>query len=58
MPSVAPLLHARLYDEAVPALAGQAAATALQEEGPALPPDVVGLRWGRGAHRGAPGTCD
>jgi aminopeptidase N len=56
--SVAPLLHAWLYDEPVPALAGHAAATALQEEGPALPPDVVGLRCGRGAHRGAPATCD
>jgi aminopeptidase N len=57
-PSVVPLLHAWLYDEPVPALAGYAAATALQEEGPALPPDVVGLRCGRGAHRGAPATCD
>ncbi|MGH6905679.1 MAG: M1 family aminopeptidase, partial [Geminicoccaceae bacterium] len=55
--SVAPLLHAWLYDEPVPALAGHAAATALREEGPALP-DVVGLRCGRGAHRGAPATCD
>ena len=50
-PSVAPLLHAWLYDEPVPALAGHAAATALREEAPALPPDVVGLRCGRGAHR-------
>jgi aminopeptidase N len=55
--SVAPLLHAWLYDEAVPALAGAAAATALRAEGP-LPPDVVGLRCGRGAHRGGPATCD
>jgi aminopeptidase N len=55
---VAPLLHAWLYDEAVPALAGHAGETALREEGPALPPDVMGLRCGRGAHRGAPATCD
>ena len=56
--SVAPLLHAWLYDEPVPALTGHAAATALQEEGPALPPDVMGLRCGRGAHRGGPATCE
>ena len=56
--SVAPLLHAWLYDEAVPALAGHAVATALREEGLALPPDVVGLRCGQGAHRGAPASCD
>ena len=37
-PSVAPLLHAWLYDEPVPALAGHAAATAL-------------TRGGRGASR-------
>jgi hypothetical protein len=42
----------------VPALAGEAAATALREEGPVLPPDVVGLRCGRGAHRGGPATCE
>ena len=57
-PAVAPLLHAWLYDEPVPALAGHAAAAALQQEGPAIPPDVVGLRCGRGAHRGSPSTCD
>jgi hypothetical protein len=51
-PFVAPLLRAWLYDEAVPALAGYVAAAALREEGAALPPDVVGLRCGRGAHRG------
>jgi aminopeptidase N len=56
--SVAPLLRAWLYDEAVPALAGRAAVAALREERPVLPPDAVGLRCGRPAHRGAPATCD
>jgi aminopeptidase N len=57
-PSVASLLHAWLYDEPVPALTGHAAVMALREESPAPPPDVVGLRCGRGAHRGAPATCE
>jgi aminopeptidase N len=57
-PSVAQLLHAWLYDESVPALAGAAAVMALREAGPPRPPDVVGLRCGRGAHRGEPPTCD
>ena len=55
-PSVAPLLHAWLYDETVPALAGQVAATARYGSVPL--PDVVGLRCGSGAHRGAPPSCD
>jgi len=55
--SVRRLLKAWLYDEAVPDLPGGAAPAAART-GPAPRPDVVGLRCGRGSHRGAPARCE
>ena len=53
--SVGDLLHDWLYEEPVPPLPGQA--TGAAAGGSVAPPDVVGLRCGRGSHRGAPATC-
>ena len=48
------LLHAWLYEEPVPALPGEATASA--RRGPVARPDVLGLRCGPARHRGV--TCD
>ncbi len=53
--SVRPLLHAWLYDDAVPALPGLARLAA--KRGPVARPDIVGGRCGRGSHRGSPANC-
>jgi hypothetical protein len=53
--SVRDLLHDWLYEEPVPPLPGAPAMAA--RRGPVAAPDVVGLRCGRGSHRGAPATC-
>ena len=52
--SVRGLLHAWLYEEPVPALPGEATASA--RRGPVARPDVLGLRCGPARHRGV--TCD
>jgi aminopeptidase N len=54
--SVRPLLHAWLYEKAVPPLPGMADRKA--KTGPVPKPDIVGGRCGRGSHRGAPRTCE
>ena len=53
--SVRPLLHAWLYDDAVPALPNLARRAA--KRGPVARPDIVGGRCGRGSHRGSPVDC-
>jgi aminopeptidase N len=53
--SVRGLLRAWLYEDQVPDL--PAAAANVARRGPFPLPDLVGLRCGRGAHRGAPATC-
>ncbi|MBL8413202.1 MAG: M1 family metallopeptidase [Propionivibrio sp.] len=53
--SVRPLLHAWLYDDAVPALPSSASRAA--KRGPVARPDIVGGRCGRGSHRGSPANC-
>lgn len=53
---VRPLLHAWLYEQAVPDLPGTAAFR--QRTSPAPRPDIVGGRCGSGSHRGAKRTCD
>lgn len=50
------LLRAWLYEQPVPNLPGRAGASA--RRAPVAPPDIVGLRCGHGAHRGAPAICD
>jgi aminopeptidase N len=53
--SVRDLLEAWLYEQPVPALPDQA--DRLAKRGSAPMPDLVGLRCGRGGHRGAAATC-
>ncbi len=55
--SVGDLLEAWLYEETVPPLPGRAESHSAKR-GPVAAPDVVGLRCGRGAHRGPRASCD
>ncbi len=53
--SVRPLLHAWLYEDAVPPLPGLA--KRVSKPGPVPKPDIVGGRCGRGSHRGSAASC-
>lgn len=55
--SVRKLLNAWLYEQPIPPLPGGGGGAARASGGSVAKPDLVGLRCGRGGHRGSSATC-
>lgn len=53
---IGPFMNHWIYDQQIPELPGGSASAQARRAAPAKP-DLVGLRCGRGSHRGAPSSC-